>query len=152
MLGVLWRNDAKAEIPVLWPPHEKSWLIRKDSDAGRDGGQEEKGVTEDGMAGWRHWLNGWSLSELWVLVMDREAWRAVIHGVAKSRTWLSDWTELNWIMWSRNPFFQVYPPKMEVYDHIKNCVRMCRAWDNGKCLHRIIRERIWMYHKDRWVR
>ena len=53
------RNDAKAETPVLWPPHAKSWLIGKDSDAGRDWGQEEKGTTEDGwMAGWHHWLNG----------------------------------------------------------------------------------------------
>ena len=52
------RNDAKAETPVLWPPHEKSWLIGKDSDAERDWGQEEKGMTEDEMAGWCHWLDG----------------------------------------------------------------------------------------------
>ena len=55
------RNDAKTETPVLWPPHAKSWLIEKDSDAGRDWGQEEKGMTrwdEDKMAGWHHWLDG----------------------------------------------------------------------------------------------
>ena len=52
------RNDAKAETPVLWPPHAKSWLIGKDSDAGRDWGQEEKAMTEDEMAGWHHWLDG----------------------------------------------------------------------------------------------
>ena len=52
------RNDAKAETTVLWPPHAKSWLIGKDSDAGRDWGQEEKGTTEDEMAGWHHGLNG----------------------------------------------------------------------------------------------
>ena len=52
------RNDAKAETPVLWPPHAKGWLIAKDSDAGRDWGQEEKGTTEDEMAGWHHQLNG----------------------------------------------------------------------------------------------
>ena len=48
------RNDAKAETPVFWPPHGKSCLIGKDSDAGRDWGQEEKGMTEDEMAGWHH--------------------------------------------------------------------------------------------------
>ena len=52
--GFLGRNDAKAEIPVLWPPHAKSGLTGKDSDAGRDWGQEEKGTTEDEMAGWYH--------------------------------------------------------------------------------------------------
>ena len=52
------RNDAKAEAPVLWPPHAKSRPIGKDSDAGRDWGQEEKGMTEDVMAGWHHRLDG----------------------------------------------------------------------------------------------
>ena len=52
------RTDAKAETPVLWPPHAKSRLIGKDSDAGRDWGQEEKGMTEDKMAGWHHGLDG----------------------------------------------------------------------------------------------
>ena len=52
------RNDVKAETPVVWPPHEKSWLIGKDSDAGRDWGQKQKGMTEDEMAGWHQWLDG----------------------------------------------------------------------------------------------
>ena len=65
-------------------------LIGKDCDAGRDWGQEEKGTTEDEMVGWHHGLDGLSLSELRELVMDREAWRAAIHGVAKSQTRLSD--------------------------------------------------------------
>ena len=51
------RTDAKAETPVIWLPHAKSWLIGKDSDVGRDWGQEEKGTTEDEMAGWHHWLD-----------------------------------------------------------------------------------------------
>ena len=53
------RTDVEAETPVLlWPPHVKSWLIAKDSDAGRDWGQEEKGMVEDELAGWHHRLNG----------------------------------------------------------------------------------------------
>jgi len=52
------RKDGKAETPVLWAPHAKSWVIGKDSDAGRDWGHEEKGTTEDEMAGWHHWLDG----------------------------------------------------------------------------------------------
>ena len=55
---VFGRTDAKAEAPILWPPQVKSWFIGKDSDAGRDWGQEEKGTTEDEMAGWHHWLDG----------------------------------------------------------------------------------------------
>ena len=54
----LERTDAKAETPILWPPHVKSWLIWKDPDAGKDWGQEEKGTTEDEMVGWHHRLNG----------------------------------------------------------------------------------------------
>ena len=89
-------NDAKAETPVLWPPHEKSWLIGKNSDAGGDWGQEEKGTTEDEMAGWHHWLNGGGSEWTPGVGNGREAWRAVIHGVTKSQTKLSDWNELNW--------------------------------------------------------
>ena len=57
-LVFIGRNDAKAKTPVLWPPHVKSCLIGKNSDAGRDWGQEEKGTTEDEMAGWHHGLDG----------------------------------------------------------------------------------------------
>ena len=59
------RTDVEAESPILWPPHVKSWLVGKDPDAGRDWGQEEKGTTEDEMAGWHHRLNGYEFE--WTL-------------------------------------------------------------------------------------
>ena len=57
------RTDAKAETPILWPPHVKSWLIGKDFDPGRDWRQEEKGTTEDEMFGWHHWFNGYKFEQ-----------------------------------------------------------------------------------------
>ena len=74
------RIDAKAETPILWPPDAKNWLIGKDPDAGKDWWWEEKGTTEDEMVRWHHQLNGMGLG--------------AVHGVTKSQTWLSNWTEL----------------------------------------------------------
>ena len=92
------RNDAKAEAPVLWPLHAKSWLIGKDSDAGRDWGQEEKGTTEDEMAGWHHRLDG--LEFEWTLgVGDGHGGLACCDswGCKESDTTERlNWTELNW--------------------------------------------------------
>ena len=92
-LGFLWKDDTKAETPVLWPPDANSWLIGKDSDAGRDWGPEEKGTTEDEMAGWHYWLNGREFE--WTLgVGDGQG------GLACCDSWdckASDTTEwLNW--------------------------------------------------------
>ena len=90
------RTDTKAETPTLWPPDEKNWLTRKDLDSRKDWEQEKKGMMEDEMVDGVSDLMDMSLSKLQELVIDRKAWRAAVHGVAKSRTWLSNWTKLNW--------------------------------------------------------
>ena len=84
---------ADAEIPILWPPDVKNWLIGKDPDDRKDWRLAEKRRTEDEMVGWHHQLDV-CLSKLQELVMDREIWHAAVHGVAKVR---HDWaTKLNW--------------------------------------------------------
>ena len=83
----------EAETPILWLRDAKSWLIWKDSDAGKDWRREEKGTTEDEMAGWHHQLTDMNLSKLQELMMDREACHAAVHGLSKSWTWMSDCTD-----------------------------------------------------------
>ena len=137
------RTNAEAETPILWPPYAKSWLTGKDPNAGKDWGQEEKGMTEDEMAGCITDLMDMGLGRLQELVMDREAWRAAAHGVAKSRRRLSNWTELiDWLDWTdrKNICFITFEPwKRFIYlsihkfprkgKSIKTGSRSVVAWD-----------------------
>ena len=109
-LDFFGRNDAKAETPVLWPPHAKSWLIGKDSDAGRDWGQEEKETTEDEMAGWHHWLDGHGFG--WTPgVGDGQGCLACCNSWGREE---SDTTErLNWTEWpSGCSYFLQFKPEL----------------------------------------
>ena len=85
-------TDAEAETPVVWPPDVKSQLIGEDPDAGKDWRQEEKATTEDKMVGWHHRLDGHEFEQALGDGEDRKAWRAAVHGIAKSWTQLSHWT------------------------------------------------------------
>ena len=94
------RTDPEAKTPILWPPHVKSWLIGKDSDAGRDWGQEEKGMTEDELAGWHHQLDGYEFG--WTPgVGDGQGGLALqFMGLQRvGHDWATElnWTELNWV-------------------------------------------------------
>ena len=88
------RTDGEAEAPLHWPPDAKRWLSGKDPHAGKDWGQK----------GWHRMRQvdsttnsmDKSMSKLWEMVKDREAWHATVHGVTKNRTWLSDWIITTW--------------------------------------------------------
>ena len=85
------RTDAEAEVPILWPPDGKSWLIKLDPDAGKDWRQEKQGATEDKMVGWCNWFNGHEFEQSVGESEGQGSLHAAFLGVAKSWTWLSEW-------------------------------------------------------------
>ena len=90
------RNDAEAEIPILWPPDAKNWLIGKDPDAGKDWRREEKRTTEDEMIGWHHWLNWREFEQAPGGMWWWTGRPCVLQSMgSQSRTQLNDWTELS---------------------------------------------------------
>ena len=113
------RTDVEAETPILWPPDVKSWF-EKTLMLGKIKGRRTRGRQR------MRWLDGitdlmdMSLSKLWELVVDREAWHATVHGVTKSRTRLSDWNELNWT--------EIPPPKYtKLLTRLKNMLCSLQA-------------------------
>ena len=129
------RNDAEAETPVLWLPHRKSWHIGKDSDAGRDWGQEEKGTTEDEMAWWHHLLDGREFEWTPGAGDGQE-------GLACGDSWgckeldmteTLNWTELNWSE-LEDSMVEMNEAEREKEKRIKRNKNSLRAlWDNVKC-------------------
>ena len=124
------RNDAKAETPVIWPPHVESWLIGKDSDAGRDWGQEEKGTTKDEMAGWHHWLDGRE-SEWTPGVGDGQGGLVCCDSWGRKESDTTErlnWTELNWTVWFKTT--DMYCPTV-----LKARSPKPRCWQSLQRLH-----------------
>ena len=108
--GLKLQTDIEAETPILWPPDAKSWLIWKSPDAGKDWGQEEKGMTEDEMVGWLHWLNGHGFG--WTLgVGDGQGGLACCCSWGRKELDTAEW--LNWTE-DASPTLHVHPLKTKL--------------------------------------
>ena len=109
----VWRTDAEAEAPILWPPDGKCWLIGKAPDVGGDWGHEEKGATEDEMIGWYHWLNRQESEQILGDSEGQGSLDAAVHSVAKSWTWLSYWTAITliWVLDSHCCLLKTFLPQ-----------------------------------------
>ena len=119
------RTDAEAEAPVLWPPDVKSWLIGKDSDAGKDWGQEEKGVIEDEMVGWHHWLNGHE-SEQTLRDSERQG------SLARWCSWCHKESDTTW--WMNNKAFLVsYIMELHGLDKELGWKQISLHWEERVC-------------------
>ena len=112
------RTDTKAETPILWPPHAKCWLIGKDSDAGRDWGQEEKGTTEDEMTGWHHWLNGHEFE--WTLGVGNGQGGLACYDSWGRRVEHNGMTELN-----GDTYFDCNSQEWKCYHHLMGRCQRC---------------------------
>ena len=143
-------NDAEDETPVLWPPHAKSWLIGKDSDAGRDWEQEEKGTTENEMARWHHWLDGRE-SEWTLGVGDRQGGLVCCDSWGHKESDMTEW--LNWTDSIEKVKKQKQNPNKQKADKMQNtkinCYRyqrwLTQDWWKGLWFWRI-RLQWWVNH------
>ena len=126
------RTDAKAETPILWPPHAKSWLIGKDSDAGRDWGQEEKGMPEDEMAGWHHRLDGHEFG--WTPgVGDEQGGLVCCNSLGHKESDTTErlnWTEMNWKIPS--PFLNLPWSHHHCGTMITQEMQTLRCWESSQ--------------------
>ena len=143
------RTDVEAETPILWPPHAKSWLTGKDPDAGRDWGQKEKGMTEDEMAGWHHWLNGHEYEQA-PGVSDGQGGLACCGSWGRKESDTTErlnWTELNHICCStllwENHWSPSTVPCLALslrFSLFHIVVKFITVWKNRKAIPRFLEE------------
>ena len=107
------RTDAEADAPILWPPDAQNWLIGQDPDVGKDWRREEKGTTEDEMAGWHHWLNGHECEQSPGNSEGQGGLVAAAHGVTKSRVGMTEWLDDS-IKYGDQIIIPVYPTRLLV--------------------------------------